>query len=49
MSKNKKINVIPGEGNIKISKVEEHLEIEKPEDENIDKNKIIIPEKKDSF
>ena len=34
------------ERNIKISDVQEHLNIEKPDDENIEKDKIIVPNKK---
>ena len=45
MSKERKI--VPGKGeNIKISDVQEHLNIEKPDDENIEKDKIIVPNKK---
>ena len=47
MSKERKIKIVPGkEENIKISDVQEHLNIEKPDDENIEKDKIIIPNKK---
>ena len=49
MSKKNKIKVVPGKGkNIKISDIKEHLEIEKPQDEIVEKDKIIIPTKKDS-
>ena len=47
MSKERKKKIVPGKGeNIKISDVQEHLNIEKPDDENIEKDKIIIPNKK---
>ena len=47
MSKERKIKIVAGKGeNIKISDVQEHLNIEKPDDENIEKDKIIIPNKK---
>ena len=47
MSKERKIKIVTGKGeNIKISDVQEHLNIEKPDDENIEKDKIIIPNKK---
>ena len=50
MSKERKIKIVPGKGeNIKISDVQEHLNIEKPDDENIEKDKIIIPNKKCTF
>ena len=46
MANRKKIKVVPGKGkNLKISDVEDHLEIEKPK-EDIDKGKIIIPTQK---
>jgi|GEM_PF-2073882 hypothetical protein len=49
MSKKNKIKVVPGKGkNIKISDIKEHLGIEKPQDEIVEKDKIIIPTKKDS-
>ena len=49
MSKERKIKIVPGKGeNIKISDVQEHLNIEKPQDEIVEKDKIIIPTKKDS-
>ena len=48
-NKKNKIKVVPGKGkNIKISDIKEHLEIEKPQDEIVEKDKIIIPTKKDS-
>ena len=47
MSKERKIKIVPGKGeNINISDVQEHLNIEKPDDENIEKDKIIVPNKK---
>lgn len=47
MSKERKIKIVLGKGeNIKISDVQEHLNIEKPDDENIEKDKIIVPNKK---
>ena len=47
MSKKNKIKVVPGKGkNIKISDIKEHLEIEKPQDEIVEKDKIIILLKK---
>lgn len=46
MANSKKIKVVPGKGkNLKISNVEDHLEIEKPK-EDVDKEKIIIPTEK---
>ena len=41
----KKINVVQGDGNIEISPVSSHLEIEKPQPKN-NKN-IIVPDVKD--
>ena len=50
MSKKNKIKVVPGKGkNIKISDIKEHLEIEKPQDEIVEKDKIIIQKNKDSL
>ena len=47
MSKERKIKIVSGKGeNIKIYDVQKHLNIEKPDDENIEKDKIIIPNKK---
>lgn len=44
MPKQNKIKIISGKGkNIKISDVKEHLNIEKPEDDIVDKDKIIVP------
>ena len=49
MSKKNKIKVLPSKvKNIKISYIKEHLGIEKPQDEIVEKDKIIIPTKKDS-
>ena len=46
MKNSKKIQVVSGKGkNIKISDVQEHLEIEKPQEETR-KQKIIIPTNK---
>lgn len=46
MAKQKKIKIIPGKGeNINISEIKEHLDLEKPQDD-VDKDKIIIPKKK---
>lgn len=45
MADNKKIEVINGDGNLNISPVEEHLEVEKPQ-ATPEKNKIIIPSEK---
>ena len=44
-SKSKKIKVVSGNGNIKISPVYNHLEIEKPKKQEKKQN-IIIPEEK---
>ena len=44
INENKKINVVQGNGSIKISPVFAHLEIEKPHPKN--NKKIIIPEVK---
>ena len=49
MQKNNKIKIVSGNGkNIKISDVDDYLDIEKPQDEIVNKDKIIIPTKKDS-
>ena len=49
MQKNNKIKIVSGNGkNIKISDVDDYLDIEKPQDEIVDKDKIIFPTKKDS-
>lgn len=46
MSNNKKIKVISGKGkNIKISDIKDHLNIEKPKEDENKKNNIIIPKK----
>lgn len=46
MSKQRKIKIVPGKGeNINISEIKEHLDLEKPQDD-VDKDKIIIPTKK---
>lgn len=41
----KKIEIISGKGDLKISPVEKHLEVEKPHS-TPDKDKIIIPSEK---
>ena len=43
--KNKKIEVIKGNGKLNISPVKSHLDVEKPKAKT-DKNKIIIPKNK---
>ncbi len=43
--KNKKIEVIKGNGKLNISPVKSHLDVEKPKNKT-DKNKIIIPKNK---
>lgn len=46
MANSKKIKVVSGKGkNIKISDVQEHLNIEKPK-EDVNKEKIVIPKEK---
>lgn len=46
MPNSKKIKIVPGKGkNIKISDVQEHLNIEKPKDD-VNKEKIVIPKEK---
>ena len=44
-NKNKKIEVVKGKGNLDISPVSSHLDVEKPKNKT-DKNKIIIPKEK---
>lgn len=47
MANSKKIKVVSGKGkNIKISEVKEHLNIEKPKEDNIKKGNIVIPKQK---
>ena len=47
MKNSKKIQVVSGKGkNIKISDVQEHLDIEKPQQDENKKQKIIIPTNK---
>ncbi len=43
--KNKKIEIIKGKGDLNISPVSTHLDVEKPKNKT-DKNKIIIPKEK---
>lgn len=43
--KNKKIEVVKGNGNLNISNVGTHLDVEKPK-KKTDKKKIIIPQEK---
>ncbi len=43
--KNKKIEVIKGNGKLNISPVKSHLDVEKPKNKT-DKNRIIIPQEK---
>lgn len=43
--KNKKIKVVTGDGNLDISPVSSHLEIEKPKEKK-NKENIIIPKEK---
>ena len=43
--KNKKIEVVRGNGKLNISPVKSHLDVEKPKNKT-DKNKIIIPKNK---
>ncbi len=43
--KNKKIEVVQGKGNLDISPVKSHLDVEKPK-KKVDKGNIIIPKVK---
>lgn len=43
--KNKKIEIVKGKGNLNISPVRNHLDVEKPK-HKADKNKIIIPKER---
>lgn len=43
--KNKKIEIVKGKGNLNISPVETHLDVEKPKNKT-DKKNIIIPKEK---
>lgn len=43
--KNKKIEIVKGNGKLNISPVESHLDVEKPKNKT-DKSKIIIPKEK---
>ena len=43
--KNKKIEVVKGKGNLDISPVSSHLDVQKPKNKT-DKSKIIIPQEK---
>ena len=48
MDEKRKIEVVPGDGDLEISPVYEHIEIQKPKNDERKEN-IVIPEEKESI